>query len=392
MKRVVIGLSGGVDSSAAAYLLKQQGYEVMGLFMKNWDGQKGVITSSCTWEEDLMFAEMTAHKLNIPLYFADFSQEYKQRVVDYMFHEYERGRTPNPDVLCNKEIKFDLFASEANRIGTDYIATGHYCIKKTQDLSHRTIHSLYRGKDNNKEQSYFLCQITQNQLRNALFPLGHYYKSAVRKLAGELDLPTASRKDSQGICFIGKVDLPIFLQQKFEPVQGKIIQIPAKQIAAYKKKHMRKADPDSLCRPPELSELEGRTIGKHQGVYRYTIGQRKGINIGGMKAPLYVIGKDTKHNILYVGAGADHPGLFRKGLYIPYNNLHWIREDLAMQPGETQRLHFKVRYRQPLQKGTLLMNPKGAYILFDESQRAITPGQFAVWYKQDELVGSGIID
>ncbi len=387
-QRVVVGLSGGVDSSVAAHLLKEQGYEVMGLFMKNWEDQQGVLTSSCTWEDDWSFAEMAARKLGIDLHFVDFSREYRQRVVDYMFAEYQRGRTPNPDVLCNREVKFDLFAREAAKLGADYIATGHYVRKQTHRTGQKTIHSLVAGDDKNKEQSYFLCQISQEQLSKALFPLGSLYKSQVRDIAKKLGLPTANRKDSQGICFIGKVDLPEFLQQKLSTQKGPILKIEGHHLQNH---HSDEDGVEDLCRPHDLAPEKATKIGQHHGAHFFTVGQRKGLNVGGTKEPLYVIGIDTEKNIVYAGEGKDHPGLFRRGLFIHASDLHWIRPDLEMPPGGEQTLDFRIRYRQPLQKGRLIRKKEGAYIVFDQPQRGITPGQFAAWYLNDELLGSGVI-
>ncbi|MBS3769525.1 MAG: tRNA 2-thiouridine(34) synthase MnmA [Bacteroidales bacterium] len=389
-KTVVVGLSGGVDSSIAAYLLKKEGYEVKGLFMKNWEDQQGVLTSSCHWEDDLRFAEMTAKKLEIPLHFVDFSKEYREKVVNYMFAEYKRGRTPNPDVLCNREVKFDLFAREAEKLGSDYIATGHYCKKKSTEQNGKTIHSLLAGIDDNKEQSYFLCQISQQQLARALFPLGDLYKSQCRELATSLGLPTADRRDSQGICFVGKVDLPQFLQQKLAPKRGNIIKIPLEPLREEKLE----TPPDNLrmlCRAYDFRKIGGKKVGEHQGAHYFTIGQRKGLNVGGTKEPLYVLATDTENNIVYVGEGKNHPGLYRKGLFIERIDIHWLRPDLQLQPGEEQIMDFRIRYRQPLQKGKLLMKEEGAYIIFDQPQRGVTPGQFAVWYVDGELLGSGVI-
>ncbi|MBS3808048.1 MAG: tRNA 2-thiouridine(34) synthase MnmA [Bacteroidales bacterium] len=389
MQKVVVGLSGGVDSSVAAHLLKEQGYEVAGLFMKNWEDQHGVLTSSCTWEDDLMFAEMAAKKLDIPLHFVDFSKEYRKRVVDYMFREYQRGRTPNPDVLCNREVKFDLFAREAEKLGADYIATGHYCKKQVYQTDRGEVHALLAGVDTNKEQSYFLCQISQDQLRKALFPLGNLHKPQIREMAQNLGLATATRKDSQGICFIGKVDLPEFLQQKLSTRKGDIIKIERKQLEA-----SNGTDNESLqeiSQAHRLDKIPGTRVGEHNGAHFFTVGQRKGLNVGGTKEPLYVLGVDTRQNVVYAGEGKDHPGLFRKGLFINNADIHWIREDLKLTPGQERRMDFRIRYRQPLQKGKLILREEGGYVVFDEPQRGITPGQFAAWYVNGELLGSGVI-
>lgn len=386
MKRVVVGISGGVDSSVAAYLLKEQGYDVHGLFMKNWEQQEGVLTSSCTWEDDWAFAQMVAGKLEIPLHFVDFSKEYYKRVVDYMFQEYQSGRTPNPDVLCNREVKFDLFAIEAEKYDTDYIATGHYCSRESVNKEGKTYHSLIAGKDKNKDQSYFLCQLSQEQLSRSLFPLGHIEKSEVRAIAEKLQLPTATRKDSQGICFVGKVDLPQFLQQKLKPRQGPIVKIEPEKFPDLTKTPMEKK-----VQPFNFANMDGNEVGTHQGAHFYTIGQRKGLNLGGFQKPLYVIGTDVDRNIVYVGEGSDHPGLFRMGLFIASSDIHWIREDLRMVPGESDSFDFRIRYRQPLQKGEMIQKKEGAYLLFDQPQRGITPGQFAAWYRNGELLGSGPI-
>jgi tRNA-specific 2-thiouridylase len=386
MIRVIVGLSGGVDSSVAAYLLKEKGYDVHALFMKNWEDQEGVLTSSCTWEDDWLFAQMVSDKLNIPLHFVDFSKEYKRRVVDYMFSEYQKGRTPNPDVLCNREVKFDLFVNEAEKYDADYVATGHYCSKDSQEKDGKTIHRLFAGNDKNKDQSYFLCQISQQQLSKSLFPLGQIEKTKVREIADKLELATAQRKDSQGICFVGKVDLPTFLQQRLEPKQGDIIKIEQSEVPRDENLSI-----EEQARPYQFSEMKGKKVGEHNGAHYFTIGQRKGLNVGGTKDPLYVLGTDVEKNILYVGEGSDHPGLYRKGLFIENSEVHWLREDLFMDPGEEQTLDFRIRYRQPLQRGKLIMKNEGAYLEFEDWQRGVTPGQFAAWYKHNELLGSGPI-
>jgi len=391
MKRVVIGLSGGVDSSVAAYLLKQQGYEVIALFMVNWHERVGSLTSACTWEEDSLIAKMVAKKLDIPFHIVDLSKDYKKRVVDYMFAEYQAGRTPNPDVLCNREIKFDTFMEEALKFDADFVATGHYCQKDESVTNGETIYKLLAGKDPNKDQSYFLCQLNQKQLSKAVFPIGHLLKPEVRKIAKEQNLPTAERKDSQGICFVGKVDLPTFLQQQLNPKNGNVIEIPAAFIEKKKKVEVCEENYRKLCFPFPYKPWNGKIIGEHEGAHFYTIGQRKGLNIGGRKEPLFVIATDVKRNIIYVGEGQNHPGLHRKGLFVKTENMHWIRPDLEMKPGQKHDFDIRIRYRQPLEKGTLHLREDGAWFLFKNEQRGITSGQFVAWYSGEELVGSGVI-
>ena len=471
--KVCIGLSGGVDSSVAALLLKQQGYDVFGLFMQNWHDASTTLHGDCEWEEDRFVAEMVARKIGIPFYFVDLSKEYRQRVVDYMFDEYEKGRTPKPDVLCNREIKFDAFLKCAEKLGADYVATGHYCRKETLvnpdgSLTHR----ILAGADPNKDQSYFLCQLTQEQLSKAMFPIGDILKPEVRRLAHEADLPSADKKDSQGICFVGKVDLPTFLQQKLKPCEGDIVEVydayyaeneqyafvkstlerilsdevsDVKMITDYvsedKAQPVRTtACPYSSDKVSDLSDEDlyrlsqpvtydirfetetyrsgrkhikktrykdnpyGKIIGRHDGAQFYTIGQRKGLNIGGHKDSVFVIETDIPQNIIYVGEGHTHKGLSRSCLRIDPSEIHWIREDLRMSVGEVRRYRVRIRYRQPLQDASLIMRENGLYILFDEPQRGITPGQFAAWYTpvessletaardtSVEMIGSGVI-
>ncbi len=396
-KRAVIGLSGGVDSSVAAWVLKEQGYDVTGLFMRNWHDRTGLIQSDCHWEDDLMFAEMVAKKLKIPFHQVDLSGPYRQRVVDYMFSEYEKGRTPNPDVLCNREIKFDSFAEEAHKLGGDFVATGHYCRKDNLKSGDKSIYRLLSGTDGNKDQSYFLCQLNQDQLSTALFPIGDMIKPEVRKIAEKLGLATAQRKDSQGICFVGKVDLPTFLQQKLMAKKGNIVEI--KEIKLYPEIEIGQQDGKlsdekllSLTEPFKYEESFGDIIGTHNGAHFFTIGQRKGMNIGGYKEPLFVISTDVEKNIVYVGEGHSHPGLNRKGLFIRMDETHWIRTDLQMRIGEFRDYMVRIRYRQPLEKARLYLREKGTYIIFDKPQRGIAPGQFAAWYNEDEVIGSGVID
>jgi len=387
-KRVVIGLSGGVDSSVAAHLLVEQGYEVIGLFMRNWHDDSVILDAECPWIEDSNDARLVADKLNIPFQVLDLSKDYKKRIVDYMFAEYEKGRTPNPDVLCNREIKFDIFLDEALKLGADYIATGHYCRKDSIEKNGKTVHRLLAGKDQNKDQSYFLCQLNQEQLSKALFPIGDLEKSEVRKIAKELDLVTAEKKDSQGLCFIGKVKLPIFLQQQLEPKKGNIVEIPfdSELYMAKKTKEL-----DSISASISYESLNGNIIGEHSGAHFFTIGQRKGLAVGGKKEPLFVIQTDVNENIIYVGEGQQHPGLYRKGLKINEEELHWLRKDLKMDVGEERQYLCRIRYRQKLEKATLHRAEDCLYIIFENEQRGIAKGQFAAWYEDDELIGSGVI-
>lgn len=456
--KVCIGLSGGVDSSVAALLLKQQGYDVFALFMQNWHDASTTLHGDCEWEEDRFVAEMVARKIGIPFYFVDLSAEYRQRVVDYMFDEYEKGRTPNPDVLCNREIKFDAFLKCAKKLGADYVATGHYCRKETTDGPEGQVHHILAGTDQNKDQSYFLCQLTQTQLADAMFPIGDIVKPEVRRLAHEADLPSADKKDSQGICFVGKVDLPTFLQQKLKPREGDIVEVfdayytddehysflkdtlssllqedgEAKLITDYVSEDKTAVSRPSGCpfdmaKVKELTDEQllklsepvsydiefrtetyrsgrkhikktrykenpyGKIVGRHDGAQFYTIGQRKGLNIGGHKDSVFVIGTDVEKNIIYVGEGHTHKGLSRSCLRIVPSDIHWIRPDIRMTSGEVRRYRVRIRYRQPLQDATVVMRDNGLFILFDEPQRGITPGQFAVWYDGDEMLGSGVI-
>ncbi len=396
--RVVIGLSGGVDSSVAAYKLIEQGYEVIGLFMKNWHDTTGLLEADCPYDDDVMFAEMVAKKLGIPFHRVDLSKPYRTRVVDYMFSEYEKGRTPNPDVLCNREIKFESFVEEAKKLGAEFVATGHYCQKDVLNLADGEIYRLLAGADKNKDQSYFLCQVTQQQLKGALFPIGDIDKPEVRKIAKKLGLATAERKDSQGICFVGKVDLPTFLQQQLKAKTGRTIEVPASWDDYFQISNelpdagIDDMELERLTSPFDYNPSSGKTVGKHQGAHFFTIGQRKGINIGGYKNPLFVIATDVEKNILYVGEGQDHPGLYRKGLYVREDELHWIRPDMEMSDGETRDYMVRIRYRQALEQARLYKRDKGLYILFENAQRGVAPGQFAAWYNGDELIGSGVIN
>ena len=434
--KICVGLSGGVDSSVAALLLKRQGYDVFAMFMQNWYDTEGTLHGDCEWEEDKFVAEMVARKIGIPFYFVDLSDIYRQRVVDYMFDEYSRGRTPNPDVLCNREIKFDAFLEKAKALGADIVATGHYC--RRVDNADGTA-SLLEGIDPGKDQSYFLCQLNQEQLKQAMFPIGGLLKSEVRSIAKEADLPSADKKDSQGICFVGKVDLPVFLQQKLKSVEGEVIEVfdafygnSGQWLRC--QELLSKYDSlgaDSLS-DGELEELAAQTdyssivfetetyrsgkkhikktrlkanpfgavAGKHEGAQFYTLGQRKGLGIGGHRNPVFVIGTDIESNRVYVGEGEDHKGLYGRCIRIDADEMHWMRESERMMPGENRRYRLRIRYREPLQDAVLIMREKSLFIVFDSPQRSITPGQFAAWYglrdpsdpyDAPELFGSGVI-
>ncbi|RZJ24985.1 MAG: tRNA 2-thiouridine(34) synthase MnmA, partial [Flavobacterium sp.] len=376
------------------YLLQQQGYEVIGLFMKNWHDDSVTISNECPWLEDSNDALLVAEKLGIPFQTVDLSEEYKEKIVDYMFAEYEKGRTPNPDVLCNREIKFDVFMKIALSLGADYVATGHYCRKAEVDVDGKTVYRLLSGVDNNKDQSYFLCQLSQEQLSKALFPIGELTKPEVREIAAQMDLITAEKKDSQGLCFIGKVRLPEFLQQKLQPKDGLIFEVD-KDNEIYRPQNINfNSARDALAHEaagisytPEM----GKVVGKHQGAHYFTNGQRKGLNVGGTAEPLFIIATDVEQNTIYTGQGQSHPGLFRKALFVTAGEIHWVREDMALKPGETLDVMARIRYRQPLQKATLHMFETGMYVSFREPQSAITEGQFVAWYHDDELLGSGVI-
>ena len=388
--RVVVGLSGGVDSSVAAYLLKEQGHEVIGLFMRNWHDTTGTLEGDCPWYDDQVFAELVAKRLDIEFHYVDLSEEYRRRVVEYMFSEYEQGRTPNPDVLCNREIKFDVFLKEALKLGAERVATGHYCrLDEWCDEQGNRRYRLLAGSDPNKDQSYFLCQLSEEQLSYAMFPIGHLLKPEVRRIAEEQHLATAKRKDSQGICFVGKVDLPVFLQQKLAAKEGNV-----HEILPHSPRFVRNCEPGdyrTLSEPYRLTVRDGKKIGTHNGAHFYTIGQRKGLGIGGRKESLFVLATDVDNNVIYVGEGDSHPGLYRQALRISSEEIHWISADDRMSIGERRRYSVRIRYRQPLQDAELIMESDGLYILFDQAQRGITAGQFAAWYDGDIVVGSGVI-
>ncbi|PHQ56230.1 MAG: tRNA 2-thiouridine(34) synthase MnmA [Lutibacter sp.] len=394
MKRVIVGLSGGVDSSVAAYLLKEQGYEVIGLFMKNWHDDSVTISNECPWLEDSNDAMIVAEKLGIPFQVVDLSEQYKERIVDYMFNEYEKGRTPNPDVLCNREIKFDVFMKIAEDLGADYVATGHYCRKGEEEINGTPVFKLLAGEDNNKDQSYFLCQLSQKQLSKALFPIGELTKPEVRKIAAEQDLITADKKDSQGLCFIGKVRLPDFLQQKLQPKEGVIVKILNDSNIfdrTIPKFDTKEDELEFFATKYNYNVADGEIVGNHQGAHYFTKGQRKGLAVGGMKEPLFVIETDVVENVIYTGEGKSHKGLYRDVLFVTNEELHWVRKDLALTNGETLEVKARIRYRQKLEKASLFKVENGMYVEFSNLQSAITEGQFVAWYVNDELLGSGVI-
>ena len=393
--RIVVGLSGGVDSSVAAYLLKQQGHEVIGLFMRNWNDASVTLEDECPWVEDSNDALLVAQKLGIPFQVIDMSELYKERIVDYMFSEYEKGRTPNPDILCNREVKFDVFLQTALSLGADKVATGHYArVSSFVDERGKEIYQLLAGKDNNKDQSYFLCQLNQNQLSKALFPIGELTKPEVREIAREIGLVTADKKDSQGLCFIGKVSLPTFLQQQLIPKEGEIVEIFSDYKEFHKEKPVFETKLDELkylSKKIKYQKEDGKVIGKHQGAQFFTIGQSKGLGIGGHKESCFIIDRDMENNILFVGEGKNFPGLYRKALKINNNEVHWVREDLRLKNGESMKIKARIRYRQPLEDAVLYQYEEGFFIEFENPQSAIAEGQFAAWYQGEELLGSGVI-
>ncbi|MBB1574877.1 MAG: tRNA 2-thiouridine(34) synthase MnmA [Flavobacteriaceae bacterium] len=393
--RIVVGLSGGVDSSVAAYLLKQQGHEVIGLFMRNWNDASVTLEDECPWVEDSNDALLVAQKLGIPFQVIDMSELYKERIVDYMFAEYEKGRTPNPDILCNREVKFDVFLQTALSLGADKVATGHYArVSSFVDERGEEIYQLLAGKDNNKDQSYFLCQLNQNQLSKALFPIGELTKPEVREIAREIGLVTADKKDSQGLCFIGKVSLPTFLQQQLIPKEGEIVEIFSDYKEFHKEKPVFEIKLDELkylSKKIKYQKEDGKVIGKHQGAQFFTIGQSKGLGIGGHKESCFIIDRDMENNILFVGEGKNFPGLYRKALKINNDEVHWVREDLRLKNGESMKVKARIRYRQPLEDAVLYQYEEGFFIEFENPQSAIAEGQFAAWYQGEELLGSGVI-
>lgn len=422
--KICVGLSGGVDSSVAALLLKQQGYDVFAMFMQNWHDTEGTLHGDCEWEEDKFVAEMVARRIGIPFYFVDLSAQYRQRVVDYMFSEYEKGRTPNPDVLCNREIKFDAFLEAARKLGATHVATGHYCRKRENPDG---TFSLLEGVDPGKDQSYFLCQLSQEQLSAALFPIGDLCKDEVRRLATEADLPSAQKKDSQGICFVGKVDLPVFLQQKLKSVEGDIVEVYDKfyeDSDFYNKQMELLSEVREAVATGRISDISDETleflskpvtyetiafetetyrsghkhikktrnkanpwakvVGKHDGAQFFTLGQRKGLRVGGHEQPLFVIETDVVRNIVYVGEGEEHKGLYRSVMKLDLPEVHYIRPCYELYDGDVRRVRVRIRYRQPLQGAVLIMRPSGLFVVFDEPQRSITPGQFAAVHLSED--------
>jgi tRNA-specific 2-thiouridylase len=393
-KRVVVGLSGGVDSSVAAYLLQEQGYEVVGIFMRNWHDESVTINNECPWIDDSNDAMLVAEHLGIPFHVLDLSKEYKERIVDYMFREYEMGRTPNPDVLCNREIKFDIFLKAAQNLKADFVATGHYCQKSEfSDANGKVIYQLLAGADPNKDQSYFLCQLSQEQLSQALFPIGHLQKPQVREIAKEIGLPTAEKKDSQGLCFIGKVKLPTFLQQQLQPKAGEVVEVPADEslFTIYNRPVLTFEDAVVASKPHVFSNVPTKKVGTHNGAHYYTIGQRKGLGVGGKAEPLFIVHTDTTENKVYTGQGESHPALYRRGLFIPNSDIHWIRPDLELKVGERVSYKSRIRYRQELVGAELFKVEEGLHVIFDEPQRGVASGQFAAWYLDNESIGSGVI-
>ena len=393
--KIVVGLSGGVDSSVAAYLLQKQGHDVVALFMRNWNDASVTLEDECPWIEDSNDALMVAQKLGIPFQVIDMSELYKEKIVDYMFAEYENGRTPNPDVLCNREVKFDVFMKTALSLGAEKVATGHYArVSSDFDENGKEIFHLLAGKDQNKDQSYFLCQLNQDQLSKSLFPIGELTKPEVREIAREMGLVTADKKDSQGLCFIGKVSLPTFLQQQLQPKEGEIVEI-FNDFAEYHTEKPRFGSKleelQFLSRKIKYRKSDGKVIGKHQGAHYFTIGQSKGLGIGGHKESCFIISRDMETNTIFVGEGRNFPGLFQSALKIATPEIHWVREDLRLKEGDSMKVKARIRYRQALEDATLYQFEDGLYIEFENPQSAVAEGQFAAWYLEDELIGSGVI-
>ena len=391
--KVVVALSGGVDSSVAAYLLKNQGYDLIGLFMKNWHDESVTISDECPWLEDSNDAMLVAEKLNIPFQVVDLSKVYKEKIVDYMFVEYSKGNTPNPDILCNREIKFDVFMDVALSLGADYVATGHYSRIKKNNNENSIKYELHSGLDKTKDQSYFLCQLNQNQLSKILFPIGDLTKNEVRKIAKRNNLVTADKKDSQGLCFVGKVSLPDFLQQKLTKKKGNVIEIPA-DSKLYDKKIKFVDENDrllSLTDDIDYSLKDGKIIGKHNGAYYYTLGQRKGLAIGGYKDPLFVISTNTQTNEIFVGEGKNHPGLIKKALKVRFSDINWVNDYYNFENLGDLKLKARIRYRQKLQKISVYKYFDYLYVEFEDFQSAVTKGQFLAIYDNSQLIASGVI-
>lgn len=385
--RVVVAMSGGVDSSVAAYLLKKEGYDVFGIFMKNWHDTNVTVSKECPWLEDSYDAMLVAEKLSIPFQVIDLSKDYKKKIVDYMFEEYKNGRTPNPDILCNRDIKFDLFLDIAIKLGADYIATGHYAQVTESIKNNDKVFHLKAGKDKSKDQSYFLCQLNQFQLSKTIFPIGNITKKNVREIAKKNGLITAEKKDSQGLCFIGKVKLPDFLQQSLKPKNGNVILID-KSFNGYITDNNQK-EINVISKKIQYKQTDGKIIGQHNGAHFYTIGQRKGLSIGGRDKPIYILSTDVVNNVVYVGEGADHPGLFRSVLKVQSKKIHFISESSKIL--KNKNLKARIRYRQALQDVSVIKKYEFYFFNFKIPQKAITSGQFIALYDNDELISSGVI-
>ena len=392
--KVVVALSGGVDSSVAAYLLKEQGHDLIGLFMKNWHDENVTISDECPWLDDSNDAMLVAEKLKIPFQTVDLSKEYKEKIIDYMFDEYSKGNTPNPDILCNKEIKFDVFMDIALSLGADYVATGHYSNIITNNTDINNIkYELHSGLDNIKDQSYFLCQLNQKHLNKIIFPIGNLNKTEVRNIAKTNNLVTADKKDSQGLCFVGKVSLPDFLQQKLKKKIGNVIEISSKSELYTKDNNLINEQERiiDLSRQINYTNLDGNIIGEHDGAHYFTIGQRKGLAIGGYNQPLFIIGTNTVTNEIFVGEAKNHPGLLRKALKIRFSKVNWVNDHFNYLNSKNLNLMAKIRYRQKLQKISISKYLDFLYVEFEDYQSAITPGQFVAIYDNSQLIASGVI-